>query len=157
LNQISQEVFSTFEKDHPDLYPLAWLAAQNKILDMLKRFIPQDLADQKESGFVPKYFEIDLHEEMKLRGSEKLILQGRLDRLDVREGAHPAYRVVDYKTGLGGIKKGAVADRWETCVAMSEGALGFAVGRYFVNETFGGASKEEGTQVITGECPILSV
>jgi endothelin-converting enzyme len=58
---------------------------------------------------------------------------------------------------LGGIKKGAVADRWETCVAMSEGALGFAVGRYFVNETFGGASKEEGTQVITGECPILSV
>src|ERR1700683_2313666 len=35
---------------------------------------------------------------------------------------------------LRGIKKGAVGDRSETCVARTEVALGFAVGRYFVNE-----------------------
>jgi endothelin-converting enzyme len=52
---------------------------------------------------------------------------------------------------LKGIKKGAVGDRSETCVAQTESALGFAVGRYFVNETFGGDSKEKGTKVITGE------
>jgi endothelin-converting enzyme len=56
---------------------------------------------------------------------------------------------------LQGIKKGAVADRSETCVVKTEIALGFAVGRYFVNETFGGGSKEKGTKVITGECPIV--
>jgi len=53
---------------------------------------------------------------------------------------------------LTGIKKGAVADRSETCVARTESALGFAVGRYFVNETFGGDSKKKGTKVISGEC-----
>ena len=52
---------------------------------------------------------------------------------------------------LGGIKKGAVGDRDEYCVGKVESALGFAVGRYFVNETFGGESREKGTRVITGE------
>ncbi|EIW60033.1 Metalloprotease [Trametes versicolor FP-101664 SS1] len=50
---------------------------------------------------------------------------------------------------LRGIKKGAVGDRAEYCVARVESAMGFAAGRYFVNETFGGASKEKGTKVIT--------
>lgn len=52
---------------------------------------------------------------------------------------------------LSGIKKGAVGDRAEYCVGQVEGALGFAAGRYFVNETFSGESKEKGTKVITGE------
>ncbi|KAJ4467451.1 hypothetical protein C8J55DRAFT_229721 [Lentinula edodes] len=50
---------------------------------------------------------------------------------------------------LSGIKKGAVGDRAEYCVGQVEGALGFAAGRYFVNETFSGESKEKGTKVIT--------
>jgi endothelin-converting enzyme len=54
---------------------------------------------------------------------------------------------------LEGIKEGAVGDRSETCVTHTENALGFAVGRYFVNETFGGSSREKGTKVITGKCP----
>ncbi|KAJ3804396.1 peptidase family M13-domain-containing protein [Lentinula aff. lateritia] len=49
---------------------------------------------------------------------------------------------------LSGIKKGAVGDRAEYCVGQVEGALGFAAGRYFVNETFSGESKEKGTKVI---------
>ncbi|KAJ3510592.1 hypothetical protein NLJ89_g4586 [Agrocybe chaxingu] len=51
---------------------------------------------------------------------------------------------------LTGIKKGAVGDRAEYCVNQVENTLGFAAGRYFVNETFGGDSKEKGTKVITG-------
>ncbi|KAI0636818.1 Metalloprotease [Trametes polyzona] len=50
---------------------------------------------------------------------------------------------------LRGIKKGAVGDRAEYCVSRVETAMGFAAGRYFVNETFGGASREKATKVIT--------
>ncbi|KAJ7168203.1 hypothetical protein C8R43DRAFT_1121386 [Mycena crocata] len=50
---------------------------------------------------------------------------------------------------LTGIKKGAVGDRAEYCVGKVESSLGFAAGRYFVNETFGGDSREKGTKVIT--------
>ncbi|KAJ7090282.1 hypothetical protein B0H15DRAFT_948792 [Mycena belliarum] len=50
---------------------------------------------------------------------------------------------------LTGIKKGAVGDRAEYCVGKVEQSLGFAAGRYFVNETFGGDSREKGTKVIT--------
>ncbi|KAF5386857.1 hypothetical protein D9615_001643 [Tricholomella constricta] len=50
---------------------------------------------------------------------------------------------------LNGIKKGAVGDRLEYCIGKVEESLGFAVGRYFVNETFGGDSRVQGTKVIT--------
>lgn len=52
---------------------------------------------------------------------------------------------------LQGLKKGSVGDRAEYCVGRVETAMGFAIGRYFVNETFGGDSKEKGTKVITGQ------
>ena len=52
---------------------------------------------------------------------------------------------------LRGIKPGAVGDRAEYCVGQVEAAMGFAAGRYFVEEVFGGASREKGTKVITGE------
>ncbi|KAG6917789.1 hypothetical protein DXG01_001061 [Tephrocybe rancida] len=50
---------------------------------------------------------------------------------------------------LNGIKKGAVGDRSEYCIGKVEESLGFAVGRYFANETFAGDSKEKGTRIIT--------
>ncbi|KAH9997253.1 hypothetical protein BJV77DRAFT_1065321 [Russula vinacea] len=50
---------------------------------------------------------------------------------------------------LQGIKPGSVGDRAEYCVDSVDQALGFATGRYFVNVTFAGDSKEKGTKVIT--------
>ncbi|KAL1758319.1 hypothetical protein FB107DRAFT_258860 [Schizophyllum commune] len=50
---------------------------------------------------------------------------------------------------LSGLKKGAVGDRKEYCVHQVEETLGFAAGRYFANEVFGGDSREKGTKVIT--------
>ncbi|EIN07767.1 Metalloprotease [Punctularia strigosozonata HHB-11173 SS5] len=50
---------------------------------------------------------------------------------------------------LQGIKKGAVADRSEWCISKVESALGFALGRYFVNETFTGDLREKVTKVVT--------
>ncbi|KAF5324773.1 hypothetical protein D9611_004556 [Ephemerocybe angulata] len=52
-----------------------------------------------------------------------------------------------YET-LNGIKKGAVGDRAEWCVSRVEETLGFAAGRYFVNETFAGESKQKGTKIM---------
>ena len=49
---------------------------------------------------------------------------------------------------LQGIKKGAIGDRGEYCVQRVEEAMGFAAGRYFANETFGGDSRQRGEQVI---------
>jgi endothelin-converting enzyme len=68
--------------------------------------------------------------------------------LGLKTEAWKAVRTLDET--LKGIKKGAVGDRAEFCVGKVEDALGFAAGRYFVNETFGGESKEKGTKVITG-------
>ena len=53
---------------------------------------------------------------------------------------------------LSGLKKGAVGDRKEYCVHQVEETLGFAAGRYFANEVFGGDSRVKGTKVITGMC-----
>ncbi|KAH9043209.1 Metalloprotease [Lactarius pseudohatsudake] len=50
---------------------------------------------------------------------------------------------------LQGIKPGAIGDRAEYCANSVDQALGFATGRYFVNETFAGDSKAKGTKVIT--------
>lgn len=58
---------------------------------------------------------------------------------------------------LTGIKKGVVGDRAEYCVGKVEGSLGFAAGRYFVNETFGGDSREKSLKVITGRRAIISL
>ena len=51
---------------------------------------------------------------------------------------------------VSGIRKGTIGDRAEYCVGRAEQALGFAVGRYFVNETFDQESREKGTKVIRG-------
>jgi endothelin-converting enzyme len=53
---------------------------------------------------------------------------------------------------LQGIKPGAMVNRAEYCINSVDKALGFATGRYFVNETFAGDSKEKSTKVITGAC-----
>lgn len=51
---------------------------------------------------------------------------------------------------LTGVKKGAVGDRAEYCVRQVEDSLGFAAGRYFVQKTFGGNSKDKAMKIITG-------
>ena len=58
---------------------------------------------------------------------------------------------------LKGIKPGAIGDRAEYCVGKVEVAMGFAAGRYFVQETFGGESRKKGTRVITGMLRLVSM
>ncbi|KAH9951953.1 Metalloprotease [Amylocystis lapponica] len=67
--------------------------------------------------------------------------------LGMETEAWKAVRSLDEQ--LRGLKKGAVGDRAEYCISQVEGAMGFAAGRYFVNETFGGKSREKGTKIIT--------
>lgn len=58
---------------------------------------------------------------------------------------------------LQGIKPGSVGDRSELCIGKVEGTLGFAAGRYFVNQTFSGDSKDKATKVITGMLGCVTV
>ena len=68
-------------------------------------------------------------------------------RLGVETEAWKAQRTL--VEALQGVKKGAIGDRGEYCVERIEEAMGFAAGRYFVNETFGGDSRETGETVIS--------
>lgn len=49
---------------------------------------------------------------------------------------------------LQGLKKGVIGDRGEWCLGKVEEALGFAAGRFFVQETFGGDAREKAESVI---------
>ncbi|KAG8995664.1 hypothetical protein FRB94_008889 [Tulasnella sp. JGI-2019a] len=49
---------------------------------------------------------------------------------------------------LQGLKKGAVDPRDDFCLAKVENSLGFAAGRFFVQETFGGESHRKAASVI---------
>ncbi|CAG7846629.1 Neprilysin {ECO:0000269/PubMed:15283675, ECO:0000269/PubMed:8168535}; AltName: Full=Atriopeptidase; AltName: Full=Common acute lymphocytic leukemia antigen; Short=CALLA; AltName: Full=Enkephalinase; AltName: Full=Neutral endopeptidase 24.11; Short=NEP; Short=Neutral endopeptidase; AltName: Full=Skin fibroblast elastase; Short=SFE; AltName: CD_antigen=CD10 [Serendipita indica DSM 11827] len=50
---------------------------------------------------------------------------------------------------LGGLKKGALPDRSEYCAKVVSEVLGYATGRFFVHEAFGGESKKKASNVIT--------
>lgn len=51
---------------------------------------------------------------------------------------------------LRGLKKGAVPERGEWCLEQVEHQLGYSVGRFFVQEKFGGDSRTKAIQVIKG-------
>jgi len=65
------------------------------------------------------------------------------------QSTEPWKAVRSLEEELKGIKKGAVGDRAEYCISKVETTMGFAAGRYFVNETFTGDSKEKSASVIT--------
>jgi endothelin-converting enzyme len=52
---------------------------------------------------------------------------------------------------LYGLKPGVVGERSQFCMTNVDTALGFATGRYFVNQTFPGESREKATRVIDSE------
>ena len=52
---------------------------------------------------------------------------------------------------LYGLKPGVLGERAQFCMTKVDTALGFATGRYFVNQTFPGESREKATKVIDGE------
>jgi endothelin-converting enzyme len=68
--------------------------------------------------------------------------------LGYETSAWQAHRALVEK--LQGIKKGQVPDRREWCIQRVEESMGFAAGRFFVQETFGGESRKKGTKVIEG-------
>ncbi|KIJ69577.1 hypothetical protein HYDPIDRAFT_24406 [Hydnomerulius pinastri MD-312] len=50
---------------------------------------------------------------------------------------------------LNGLRPGAIGERSEFCMGKVESAMGFATGRYFVNATFPGDSREKATEIIS--------
>ncbi|KAK7023939.1 hypothetical protein R3P38DRAFT_3535052 [Favolaschia claudopus] len=105
------------------------------------------------AAFTPRYFadnksSIDTSAEV----VEALVLRATLalsPHLGMATEAWQAQRTL--LETLTGIKKGEVGDRAEYCVSQAENILVSpdAVGRYFVNETFSGDSREKGTKIVT--------
>jgi endothelin-converting enzyme len=56
---------------------------------------------------------------------------------------------------LRGLKKGAIEDRADFCLRRLENALGFAAGRFFVKEAFGGAPSISRVNHATTNIPLL--
>ncbi|KAG6334876.1 hypothetical protein ID866_4217 [Astraeus odoratus] len=54
------------------------------------------------------------------------------------------------RENLDGLRPGAVGERSEFCMRRVESAMGFATGRYFVNATFPGHSREKSMDTIDG-------
>lgn len=118
--------FSTFTpRNYPDRVILTWPDYMNSLAEIL---------DDTESDVIEAY----------------LVTRAALTLspyLGTSTEAWQAQRALF--EALTGVKKGAIGDRSETCLSQVEDSLGFASGRFFVNETFGGDSKEKGTKVMT--------
>ncbi|KAL7750796.1 hypothetical protein RI367_003753 [Sorochytrium milnesiophthora] len=54
------------------------------------------------------------------------------------------------KEKVQGVKGGVEAPRWETCVRTVDRIMGFAAGRWFIEERFGGNSRAEARSLIDG-------
>lgn len=52
------------------------------------------------------------------------------------------------RENLDGLRPGAIGERTEFCLRKVESAMGFATGRYYVNATFPGDSREKASEVI---------
>jgi len=142
LERLSDEVFrDAVEADYLSHgWALRW-----------KAMIPQYLAWQEKremAGWKVEKIEEDRSLEIPLRGGKKLVLRGRLDRVDV---SSEGLAVIDYKTQSAGILKEKLADPGED-VQLAVYAL--LLGEPVVEAAFLGLDGEvkEFTQEETGAC-----
>jgi RecB family exonuclease len=113
LEEIALEECDAAEARGETGYPLLWRHERQAILDDLRRWYDQEVADPESGRFDRGAFELrfgparhepdtsDLSSDEPLRvraGARELLLQGRIDRVNWNEGSG-AYRVIDYKTG----------------------------------------------------------
>jgi ATP-dependent helicase/nuclease subunit B len=93
--------FARHEQEQSVGYPLVWALAKEEIARLVERFVQADLADLRETGYVPTLFEVpatgrfghELPEDLR-----HVPIRGRLDRVDVKRADGKAHvRVVDYK------------------------------------------------------------
>ncbi|KAG8821863.1 hypothetical protein FRC17_009710, partial [Serendipita sp. 399] len=78
-----------------------------------------------------------------------LTLRTSLDLAPLLGQDTPAWMIVrELREALGGIKKGAVPERSEYCARQVSDVMGYATGRFFVHEAFGGNSKAKSGALI---------
>ncbi|KAG8827602.1 hypothetical protein FRC17_007748 [Serendipita sp. 399] len=78
-----------------------------------------------------------------------LTLRTSLDLAPLLGQDTPAWMIVrELREALGGIKKGAVPERSEYCARQVSDVMGYATGRFFVHEAFGGNSKDKAGTLI---------
>jgi len=94
LGKAVDEAFKEFHWQEMGVYPLLWESQKQKMAGHLRRFAAADVADVRQTGLVPTFFEEAL--QAPAGGNDGLLFQGRPDRVDRDEKGN--LRVVDYKS-----------------------------------------------------------
>jgi ATP-dependent helicase/nuclease subunit B len=107
LGEEADAVFQVFEEEELVGYPLLWEVAKDQIVARLKDFVACDLTELRETGYRPRYFEIDLEGTLELLSPSRsqVRMHGKIDRIDVREERDVVHaRIVDYKYISGNLR-----------------------------------------------------
>ena len=96
LTELAEEVLQKFAQERATGYPLLWSLEKSRIMASLEGFIKRELKDQ--AGFEPAYLEQSFNCSFPLDGKGAVLLNGRIDRIDLSPDGRKA-RIIDYKTG----------------------------------------------------------
>jgi ATP-dependent helicase/nuclease subunit B len=99
----ARSVFREYESDHPTGYPLAWESLRDRLTELIQLVVRCDLAELRESGYVPVAVEADMADRLSTEWPEVLrglAVRGRVDRLDLDRTGN-RLRIVDYKFKAG--------------------------------------------------------
>lgn len=104
LDQVAREEFDRFAASHPVGYPLVWRLHQERLLNLLREALHDDLQEMANEGWEPVLFEEDMVGTLTVAlpagQAEALSIVGRLDRVDWSPSRN-AYRIIDYKFKAG--------------------------------------------------------
>jgi ATP-dependent helicase/nuclease subunit B len=99
----ARSAFREYESDHPTGYPLAWESLRDRLTELIQIVVRRDLAELRESGYVPVAVEAGMADRLSPEWPEVLqglAVRGRMDRLDVDRSGN-RLRIVDYKFKAG--------------------------------------------------------
>ncbi|MCF6150031.1 MAG: hypothetical protein E3K37_15375 [Candidatus Kuenenia sp.] len=103
LRGIANESFAKMEKQIPIPYPLLWEITKDEIITCLLHFLPWDLKQIKDTGYIPTFIETRLQVALPKSAVDEnttIFFTGKIDRIDLKKDGQEIYfRLVDYKSG----------------------------------------------------------
>ncbi|NOY52738.1 MAG: hypothetical protein GXP58_03870 [Deltaproteobacteria bacterium] len=113
LDRIEKEELARVEKGGIPGHRKIWEIRQTEIRDVLDRFLLDEIEAFESTGEIPSHFEVtfgmkDVSRRDPLSSPDPLILpsesgeirmEGKIDRIDLKDGEPPHFSILDYKTG----------------------------------------------------------